>query len=563
MSIDKLADRRGFTLVEVLVALTLLTVVTVAFVPLFVYISEGSQANRARLVATKLAANIIEDIRALPYSQVGLAGGNPSGNIQPTTTVTVGGVNYTVQTRIWWVNDPADDSSGTDPIPYDYKRVRVSVSAPSVFTGEVVQTTEIHTLVSLEGEEEAFPGGNIRVQVLRGWRTTPGVDVPVENIRAELSAGPDAPQTNWTDEVGQVLFAVLDEGSYTVQVDPSDQGMMVHPAQAQQTAEVTSGVTVERLFEIEFPCHLEIELRDASTGNLINVPGTLVLETPETGTISKNFTAEMGGVLPKDFLGDLWPVGDGYLGTPYNLTVTADGYIPYVLLPKHEAVWDGTFDEPGQTKSLILELIRANASVTVTSQGSGMPVAGALVEIYRHTYTYHLGLWTGVCSSSPVASTQTTKDGLAGFVLEENNPCSPPLIPVEGYQYSRYCVKVTAPGYLPFGPEHGAFWVTGGQQWTDAGVVETYHVVLQPEFRSILVRAEKSNGKPKNIRVKVVGPNGYNQVQHTGADGEALFDNLDPGLYEVYRWFGGVWMDRREVNVVSGQYVVTYTNLPF
>ncbi|MFZ5897815.1 MAG: type IV pilus modification PilV family protein [Bacillota bacterium] len=559
MSIDNLADRRGFTLVEVLVALTVLTIVAVAFVPLFTFVAEGTQANRARLVATKLAASVIEEIRSLPYDQVGLIGGNPSGNIRPTVTLTVGGIDYTIQARIWWVDDPSDDSGGSDPIPYDYKRVRVSVSAPSAFTGTVMETAEIHTLVSLEGEEEVFPGGNIRVQVVRGWRTSPDEEVPVENVRADLVQGPDAPQTNWTDEFGQVLFAVLDEGSYAVEVDPSDHGMMVHPLQAKQTAELTSGVTVERVFEVEIPCRLRVELLDAVTHAPIQAAGSITLVTPETGSITRSFSADMQGILTEEFFGDIWPVGAGYPGTPYNLKVSAEGYMPYSLFPDHQSVWNGLYDRPGQSKTVVLELTPANAYVKVTSQGAGTPVGGAQVEIFRHTYTFLNGAWTDLCSAEPVASSATDPSGVAGFSLEENNPADPPQILHEGDQYTRYCVRVSAPGYMTFGPQHGSFWISGGQQMTASGPVQAYEVVLQPDFRSILVRAERPDGLPRNVWIRVTGPNGYEEIQRTGGDGEALFENLAVGLYTVYRRSGGSWVDPKVVNVVSGQYQVTYT----
>ncbi|HBI27598.1 MAG TPA: hypothetical protein DDY25_07725, partial [Peptococcaceae bacterium] len=69
MKREDLIKQDGFTLVELIVALTLLLVVALAFVPMFVYVSEGSQNNRARLIALKLASSKIEEIRALPYDR--------------------------------------------------------------------------------------------------------------------------------------------------------------------------------------------------------------------------------------------------------------------------------------------------------------------------------------------------------------------------------------------------------------------------------------------------------------------------------------------------------------
>jgi prepilin-type N-terminal cleavage/methylation domain-containing protein len=132
MKKEDLKKQHGFTMVELVIALTLLLLVALSFVPMFVYISEGSQNNRARLIALKLASSKIEEIRALPYDKIGTVGGDPAGVIPQEETKTIDNINFTIKTNIWWVDDPSDnDASGHDPLPYDYKRVKVAVESPS------------------------------------------------------------------------------------------------------------------------------------------------------------------------------------------------------------------------------------------------------------------------------------------------------------------------------------------------------------------------------------------------------------------------------------------------
>lgn len=561
------ASEGGFTLVEILVALTLLLIASVAFVPLFVYVAEASDANQAQLVATNLANSVVEQIRALPYEDVGTVGGNPAGVIPHERTETVGGRTYTIRTDIWWVNDPSDDAGGNDPIPYDYKRVRVTVTAPGLFAGSVTTSLDIRTLVSLEGEEEVFPGGNILAQAFRGWRTTPGEEIPVEGVRIDLLTGPSTaqtllPQTLWTDERGQALFAILPEGDYAVAADASAQGMMVRPLQEEQTVSVSDAMTTQATFEVELPCHLALQLRNEDTGALISSGGQVILVSPFVGEIRRTFT---NGVIPDSLLGHIWPVGAGYPGR-YDLKVLADGYLPYHLQADPDRPWDGTFASPGETKTITIDLVPATASVTVTSATTDAPVTGATVDIYVHTWVYHAetGSWTDSCSGSPLQTALTEANGRASFQLPDNVPHEP--LPEIG-QYTRYCVKVSASGYRAFGPEHGAFWVGGGQQMTEAGAVDTYGVSLQPTFSSIRVRAEHLNGNPRNdVPIRVVGPGGYDQVKLTGAEGipgEALFEDLARGTYYVYRWSppgrSGQWSDERVVDVQWGEHFVTYT----
>ncbi|HBI27597.1 MAG TPA: hypothetical protein DDY25_07720, partial [Peptococcaceae bacterium] len=145
----------------------------------------------------------------------------------------INGIKFTITTNIWWVEDPADDdAAGNDPLPFDYKRVEVAVSSPSIFTGKEVKTANIDTLASMEGEEEAYPGGNIRVVMQRGWQTG-SENVPVDDAKVELVSGPSAPRTQFTDDMGKILFAILDEGDYTVKANPPS-GMMIKPGSEEQ-----------------------------------------------------------------------------------------------------------------------------------------------------------------------------------------------------------------------------------------------------------------------------------------------------------------------------------------
>jgi len=526
-----LKGKSGFTLIEIIIAISILLIMATAFVPLFVYVAESAQANKARLVATKLASNEIEFIRSLPYQEIGNVGGNPEGDIEREKTIVINGTPYTIITDIWWVDDPSDDVDGFDPIPYDYKRVQVTVSSPSVFSEAVVQTLNIDTLATLEGGEEAFPGGNIRASVIRGWVEADEM-TPIQNVRIDLEDGPDAPQTLWTNEFGQALFAIIDEGHYTVSVSPGPLGMIAQLEQKE--LEVVDGVTSEIIFELEYPCYLIIELLDYTTNQRITADGLLVLRDPHRGEMLYDFTGTDNGYLDKNFIGPLWPVGEGSPGTPYGIEVKADGYIAYEL---DQVTWNGQFSSPGETKQLALKLKPANASVTVISQGSGEPVPGATVNI------------TG--ASVDTETSETGVNGEVAFYLADNS----------GDEY--YCVEVVAEGYVTFGPDCEAFQMVDGQQVANGNPIDTYQVELQPDFRRIRVRTEFSNGNPRNnIWVRVSGPGGYSETALTGssAPGEALFDNLESGQYTVQRyrgwWLG--WGDPRYVSVEFGEYSVIY-----
>jgi len=62
---------RGFSLVEILVAFTLLLVFAAAIPPLFNVAAKTTQINRAKTIATNIANEEIEKIRNLSYDEVG------------------------------------------------------------------------------------------------------------------------------------------------------------------------------------------------------------------------------------------------------------------------------------------------------------------------------------------------------------------------------------------------------------------------------------------------------------------------------------------------------------
>lgn len=557
----EIKNKNGFLLIEMLIAIMIFFIAATAFIPLLIYITDGTQFNKVRLVATKLASSQIEYIRSLPYSQVGSVAGNPSGNIAHIVPTVLNGITFTTTTDITWVNDPSDDVSGADPIPYDYKRVIVSVAAPG-FTKAVTSVANIRTVVAMEGEEEAFPGGNIRAKTYRAWNMSGTELLPESDIQVDL--GPSPHQTLWTDEVGIALFAILDEGSYTISADATSKGLMVNPIQSEQDCIVSQGVTTLVNFEVEKPCYLAINLKNKKTGQMVNTPGSIVLSSALTGPLAKDITSEIQGFVPTALFGEIWPMGVGYPGA-YNILVNMQGYQPYDLsIQTPIPPWDGTFSAPGQTKTVDLELTPNNSMINVTSSGNSLPILDATVEVYQHTYTYQSGGWVGICSSTPIETAQTTTDGNSIFALDDNNPFDPPAVPANGSTYTRYCVKVTASGYQTFNIQHDAFGMKGGTQ-----TISPYLVVLMPNpvptpaGCSIKVLAKRNYGTARNdVNIKIVDSLGVTKgTAKTGSGGiagQVVFSGLLPGTYTVYRWYNNNWNYARSVTAVSGEYIITY-----
>ena len=122
------SDNRGFSLVELLVGVAVLSVVAVAVYNSYSGIFKIVYDSRAKLDAVDLANEQLEIARNLPYSQVGIAGGIPTGTMAHLQTVTRDSATFTVTTTVRNIEDPFDGTLGgapNDTSPADYKLVEV------------------------------------------------------------------------------------------------------------------------------------------------------------------------------------------------------------------------------------------------------------------------------------------------------------------------------------------------------------------------------------------------------------------------------------------------------
>jgi type II secretory pathway pseudopilin PulG len=518
-------SQSGFSLVEVIVSMLLLLFVILSFVPLYSFVHKNLLSNRVKMMAYNLAKDRIEQIRSMRYNEVGTypvdADGNPlldehgvpyrgdpDGDIPHVFFKTDNGIQFRIETSITWVDDymngvgqdpesPDFNPKTFDPLGADYKKVVVTVSSPSLPQG-VTQTIDLRTISSLEGEEQAFQGGNILVKTVHGWNTTGGPALPAPSIDIYLEDGPSAPMWSPTDaKFGKALFVALDEGDYNVRADGGAAGMMIRPVQDSSSVSVSviQKATKNAIFEADIPCRLSVELRDnVNPDDPVTTGATLYLSWPlDMKALGyEEHTVPAGDCQLADF-GDIWPVGAGYSGN-YDLLVQAPGYRDYRLRNDHGDVWDGTFSEPGATRGLVLNLVPL-PSVTVTSSESGSGIEGATVAWFTVTYTYDGSNWTGPVAS-PIEDGDWVTTGSAGIAYLPDDRMADsapkPASPVPGSTYTCYGVQVSAAGYrdegtgLDYKTVGPAFWVSGTQQMPVSGddqinnKVRTYSVSLDP-----------------------------------------------------------------------------------
>lgn len=157
--------QKGFTLIEVLIAMALFALVATGIFLTYGNILEVINRSRARAAATTVLNQEIEIIRNLQYDDIGIVGGLPVGLIPYQQTIVREGLAYVVTAYVRAVDDPYDGVVGGSPndtAPSDYKIVELEVSCPTCFAFSPRRYT---TWFAPENLEASAPNGSLFIDV--------------------------------------------------------------------------------------------------------------------------------------------------------------------------------------------------------------------------------------------------------------------------------------------------------------------------------------------------------------------------------------------------------------
>lgn len=213
-----LPDEAGMTLIEVMIAMLLLTVVLSALAGVLITSLRALHGNETRARANALANEVLEDLQGRAWEEVGflasdagfradfdgedtvVVDSDDAGGAErplPQQTVTRDGIDYDVRTDITWVDDAA---TGTE---HDYKRFRVSLSWTDL--GQARDVTHAATRAPSPAEQEAaeFAIGEFTVAPEIGLLKNPG-DSDLGKLDAAVRF--DADDQMYTESVGSVAL---------------------------------------------------------------------------------------------------------------------------------------------------------------------------------------------------------------------------------------------------------------------------------------------------------------------------------------------------------------------
>ena len=312
-----------------------------------------------------------------------------------------------------------------------------------------------------------------------------------------MVSGPSAPRYDYTDQNGQVIFPLVDEGVYEVTIE-APSGYISIPSSQSTTVEVGDVDYLD--FYVARAGSLTIRL--VENGVLIQNQSSVEIAHSIAGQITTS--GPDGEFTFVDIYPGVWSVNSAW----------ASGY---------ETTSGQTVDVPsGGNAVLEIEmepLPMADVYITVYESGTSNTISDATVTLTNQSTQEVV---TGLTNSQGVFS-QTVAAGT-------------------------YDLTVTKDGYLTY--------TNTLSLPADQTTYLDVYLSPQPQTGAIRVRTERWwNGNPRNnVPIRVIGPNGYDRIQYTGdyAPGETLFTDLEPGTYYVYRYWWGWWIGQRIVQVTAG-----------
>jgi Tfp pilus assembly protein PilV len=373
------AEQAGFALIEVIVSAVLVILVSSG-----VYLGlEGASAtsgiNKHRSVATYIAQQDQDRMRAMSVSEL--------SNYRATQTATVANVTYTVASSSSWITDSTGSANCTGASAQaNYLRISSTVTWPSM----TIKPITIESMVAPPSGSFGPGQGSLAVQVRD--RNGNGVS----GVTASLS-GPQS-YSDVTNAGGCVLWGYLPVGNYAVAlarpgyVDPSG------VAQPSKPVGVVGEATNTLAFDYDLGGQIQAQYQ---TWN-----GSAVVAA--NGTSYTALTSHLTVPLP--------PFGDGQPHTSFTSTPVFPFTDPYAVYAGSCAGADPTLY--GQSAQLaqvlpggLVTVALREPPIDLRVMRGGLPEQGAIVKL--------TGTGSG-CGAMPARTT-----GSDGYLTDHSYPYGP------------------------------------------------------------------------------------------------------------------------------------------
>ncbi|KKQ27542.1 MAG: hypothetical protein US42_C0008G0053 [Candidatus Magasanikbacteria bacterium GW2011_GWC2_37_14] len=373
----------GFSLIEVMVGVAVFSLIFVGIYSGVQLVFKVVYQSRLRILETGVLNEQVEIIRNLPFADVGIVNGSPSGVLVRTVTSTRNNIDFLVTRTIRNIDDSFDGLIGgvpNDTAPADYKLVEVEVTCPSCGQREPARLSTYIAPKNLEGN---LNHGALFVEVFDSEAE------PVQGATVHIvatSTNPQLDMTDVTDNEGMLRIVDLATGTAAYAITVSKDGYtseqtMLPSVSVPNPVKLPISVAVQIVTEISFSIDLVSSLQIQTLNSVCSALGSVGLSVlgtkvigiePDVLKVNQNITTNGSGIYN---LTNLEWDNYGLKPSAYDLV----GSIPATPINLSAGV-----DQPVQ---LILGANTANSLlVQVKDSVTDQPVSGAQVKISKTGY---------------------------------------------------------------------------------------------------------------------------------------------------------------------------------
>jgi len=540
----ELSKKSGMTLIELLVAVGLVTLIFGSIIGSFQFMISLVGSSKAQAGALALANERMEFIRSLAYADVGTVAGIPEGIVPQNSTTTLNGVVYRERVLIEYIDAPQDGEGGDDQngILADYKLAKVEYSWD--WRGETKTISLISNIVP-QGIETTDGGGTLTVNVFdANVQPVSGASVRVVNTNGTTSID----TTRLTNINGVAMFSGA----------PARSGYEITVSKTGYSTDGTYTATTSNPNPVTLPVAV-IEAEVSTMNFQIDELSDLLVRTisePSTDSFEDTFTDASSVATTTNV-----SVGGGEVvlaGAPGSFSATGEAYsVP--VTPTTIASWDTAYFDariPTDT-SLLLRVYDTTGGAPVLIGDTDLPgnsagfsvgsvdlstldtstytslalhatletldnaTSSALLE-WSITYTEAEPVLANIPFSLQSSKVIGTDVSLApiykyedSFVTDSGGEAA-----IEDLEWDVYTVTIDDPAY-------DVSHACGNIPYAlDPGVSDTLTLTLVPaSTHSLRVYVEDSNGNPIPNADVTLARSGYNESEVSSSCGGVFFNN--------------------------------------
>jgi len=404
--------------VEAVVSVAVFLVVVLGLFNGLSAVSKIAKVSRLRTMALMVVNERLELARHLPYGDLGIVDGWPTGKLAAFETLERGGISWGVTTTVRSIDDPYDGTIGGNPndtSPADYKLVEVLVSCGSCGIEPISVATNIAPLAL----ETANGNGALLIKAIdASGLPVVGASVVVVND----SHVPSITINDVTDNTGTLALVDLPPGALAYKVRVGKSGYSHEETYAAGESGIVNPVNPNATISEGAVTQISLPIDKLSTVNLrtidqfcqgigsfsFNLSGTKLLgRDPDVLKYSQDLTTDSMGYLTLNNFE--W---DNYHILPSDASYDVVGSFPLLSIPV----------DPDTTNDVLLVLApKASRGLLITAKdgASGLPLDGANITI---TGTSTGAFFEKVTNRGHLRETDWSAAGGEIFNLEANDP---------------------------------------------------------------------------------------------------------------------------------------------